>query len=65
MSLLMVMVLSGVVVLLVERGVGVGGAEAFPLLLGLLQYTSVGQSAQPAQQFPIHLMQHTEDSGGW
>lgn len=45
---------SGVVVFLIQ-GRGVGGAKALPLLLGLLQDTAVGQSAEPAQQFPIHL----------
>jgi len=48
------MVRSGVVVFLVQ-GRGVGGAKPLPLLLGLLQDTAVGQSAEPAQQFPIHL----------
>lgn len=49
-----VMVRSGVVVFLVQ-GRGVGGAEALPLLLGLLQDAAVGQSTEPAQQFPVHL----------
>lgn len=49
-----VVVRSGVVVFLVE-GRGVGRAKALPLLLGLLQDTAVGQSAEPAQQLPIHL----------
>lgn len=48
------MVRSGVVVFLIQ-GWWVGGAEALPLLLGLLQDAAVGQSTEPAQQFPINL----------
>ena len=51
----MVMVLPGVVVLLVERGRV--GAEALPLLLGLLQDPAVRQCAEPAQQLTVHLGQ--------
>lgn len=55
------MVRSGVVVFLIQ-GRWVGGAEAFPLLLCFLQDTAVGQSAEPAQQLPIHLW---GDSNSW
>lgn len=51
---MVMMVRSGVVVFLVQ-GWGVRGTEALPLLLGLLQDTPVGQSTEPAQQFPVHL----------
>lgn len=52
--MVVVMMRSGVVVFLVQGG-RVGGAEALPLLLGLLQDTAVGKGTEPAQQFPIHL----------
>lgn len=48
------MVWSGVVVFLIQRG-GVGGTEALPLLLSLLQDAAVGQRTEPTQQFSIHL----------
>lgn len=57
--MVVMMVRSGVVVFLIQRW-GVGGAEALSLLLGLLQNTAVGQSAEPAQQLPINLRSRQE-----
>lgn len=51
---MVVMVGSRVVVFLIQ-GRGVGRSKALPLLLSLLQYTSVRKSTQPAEQFPVHL----------
>lgn len=40
---------------LTKRRVGVGGAEAFPLLFRFLENATIWQRAEPAQELPVHL----------
>lgn len=59
MLVVVVMVLSRVLLFAEWWGVGMRRAQAFPLLLGLLEHTAVRQSTQPTQQLPINL--HRQD----